>query len=219
MKKILILSICALFTISCDKELDSEGIAAGTIAFPSVIVLGPAQVTIVAGETFNDPGAQAFLGTDEITEQLEISSDVDTSTPGVYSVVYSVSTTNELGDESTVVQQRFVAVVESSAFDIDLSGTWLGEGFSGAPTPKEITSLGGVWYQCPDVLGSGNNIVAQFAYLGNGQIMIPDQPGGFGNVNTTAPGTYAEVYSSDSFEWVVFIGCCGNFGPITWTRQ
>lgn len=219
MKKILILFMCALIATSCEKELESEGIAAGTIAFPSIIVLGPSEVTIIAGEGFEDPGAQAFLGTDEISEQMDIASNVDPNTPGVYSVVYSVSTVNELGDESTVVMQRNVAVVDNSAFDIDLSGTWLGQGFSSAPTPKTITSLGGVWYSCPDVLGSGNNIVAKFAYVGNGQIVVPDQPGGFGNVNTTAAGTYAELYDANSFEWVVFIGCCGNFGPISWTRQ
>src|SRR5688500_19880653 len=112
MKRILTTILCAglMSFISCESDLESEGIAKGIIRYPSIEVLGETPFVLEAGSTFDDPGAKAFLGEDEITDQLEMSSNVDEATPGVYTVTYSVSTINELDQTSEVQVSRFVSV-------------------------------------------------------------------------------------------------------------
>lgn len=195
MKKILILFLCALIAVSCDKELESEGIATGTIAFPSVIVLGPSQVVLVAGETFDDPGAQAFLGTDEISEQLVVSSDVDVNVPGVYSIVYSVATVNELGDESVSSGSRTVLVTSEDLTNVDLSGNYLRNGDPSNPVVT-ATKIATGTYLFPNLFGSGT-VVSGFTWYhtGGDNIEAPIQNSQFGRL--FAYGTL----TSDGFQY------------------
>ena len=197
MKKILILFMCALIATSCDRELESEGIAAGTIAFPSVLVLGPSQITIVAGESFDDPGAQAFLGTDEISEQLVVTSDVDVNVPGVYSIVYSVSTVNELGDESSSSGSRTILVTSEDISAIDLSGNYLRNGDPSNPVVT-ATKLGTGTYSFPNLFGSGT-VVSGFTWYHTGgtNIEAPIQNSQFGRLFA-----YGSL-TSDGFEYSI----------------
>lgn len=111
-------------TIACDPELDSEGIATGVIRFPSIEVQGENPVLVEAGSEFTDPGAKAFLGTDEITNELVTENHVDTSTPGVYTVDYAVATTNELDQQSVANASRIVSVTDGDVCSIDLAGSY-----------------------------------------------------------------------------------------------
>jgi hypothetical protein len=124
MKKIIMkLMVAGLaFVTACDRELDSEGIAEGIIRYPSIEILGDSPFVLEAGTTFEDPGAKAFLGADDISPELEINSGVDSETPGVYTVQYSVSTINELDQTSSVTSSRFVSVTDGDVCALDLSG-------------------------------------------------------------------------------------------------
>jgi hypothetical protein len=102
--------------------------------------------------------------------------------------------------------------------DVDLSGNYIGTGFSANPATMNVTKLANGWYSIPDVLSSGNGIRANFAHLGGDVIVIPDQVTGFGLVTTDAPGASAAL-TPTGFKWTVFISCCGNFGPITFVKQ
>lgn len=208
------LSSCELF----EAPNDTENVQELLITFPEIILTGDAYVTLSVGDSFDDPGAAAALGVEDVSDQVVVTSDLDVNIPGVYSITYTISTTNELGSESTVVASRFVSVIDQDVSGTDLSGSYIGTGFSSSPSVATVTKLADGWYSIDRVLSSGNNIGAVFAHLGGDVIEMPDQPGPFGNVNTTAAGAGASITPA-GFQWTVFISCCGNFGPIDFVKQ
>lgn len=213
----------AMIMVSCEFFVAPEetlDVQTGEILFPSLTLAGDQYLTFEAGSitAFDDPGVVATLGAEDISDQVEVSGTVDVNTPGVYTIVYSVTTINALDQESTVTASRFINISSEDVSVIDLSGNYLGTGFSGAPTPKPVTQVAIGWYQVTDILGSGNAIAGVFAHVGGDDLVLPNQPGPFGLQNTTSPDTYATL-TPTGFEWVVFISCCGNFGPIVWTKQ
>ncbi len=127
MKKIknIFLSLGLLsLAMACDRDFDSEGITVGTIRFPSIELSGDIPYLQPKGSPFVDPGARALLGTDDITDRMEIDSDVDTSVPGLYLINYTVTTTNELEQESTALRRRPVVVREDNLCGVDISGSY-----------------------------------------------------------------------------------------------
>ncbi len=198
----------------------------GFITFPAISLEGDQYVTMLVNGTFDDPGALASLGTEDITNEIEVTGEVDPATPGVYVLNYSVSVVNELDEVSSASQQRYVAVITESVADVDLSGTYNGNGTAVAGTWTQaatVTPIAGAWYRTDKALASGNNLSIFFALVGDPgenqqeRIVVPNQVSAFGFVNTTSPDTYAELIDG-GFQWNLFISCCGNFGPIIFTR-
>jgi hypothetical protein len=228
MKLKYIIHLCGLilFTLaysSCDLVQSPDSTAdvqEGFITYPSLTLKGAAQMTINVGGSFEDPGFDATLGQDDVKDQVEITGSVDASKPGIYPINYALSVTNELDDQSTVTATRFVAVVNEEIDDIDLSGTYLGDGsaISGAwNLNATVSSTGRGWYQVDRALASGNNLSIFFAIVDKSTLIVPNQSSPFGSVNTTGTGTSATITDS-GFEWTLFISCCGNFGPIIFTK-
>lgn len=221
---LMVFSSCEYF----DPQTTSGGTTKGFISFPviEITILGEQYVTIQVGDTYEDLGATATWDGEDATDSIVVVTDLDVNTAGIYPIDYVIININEIGDESVFSNTRWINVTPTDVSDVDLSGSFLGVGFSSAPSPKNIVRLGTGWFQTPDVLGSGNGIVGFFAVNGD-QIILPDQPTPFGNINTTADGTFGTLGADrDSWEWVVFIGCCGNFprpqdpgDVIAWTRQ
>jgi hypothetical protein len=217
----ILFALSIIIIVSCDRELESEGITEGLIRYPSITLNQGESVALVAGQdTYEELGATALLGADDITNQVQIegADAIDTSTPGVYPVNYSVTITNELGEESTVTQTRYVLVTSEDVSDVDLSGDYLGTGFSANPKVVTVTKLGNGWYSIPDVLSSSNGIAANFAHLGGDVLVIPNQGSPFGDVNTTDDGASATL-TDEGFIWTVSISCCGLFGPVDFVKQ
>jgi|GEM_PF-1723637 len=156
---ILILTVLSLVILSCDRTLDSEDITVGTIRFPSIVLQGDNPITYVVGEanSVTDPGVTALLGTDDISEQIEVNGldAVDFDTPGIYPVNYSVTTVNDLGDETTVIETRYVLIAKEDISAIDLSGEYfsISESFSGASYGQTMTvrKLASGYFSCTDV--------------------------------------------------------------------
>ncbi len=205
---------------------DTASVSQGFITFPALSLNGDQYVTILVGGSYEDPGVVATLGTEDITNDVVVTGSIDPTTPGVYVIDYSASVVNTLGNESTASQQRYVAVITESVADIDLSGTYNGDGtaISGSwNQASTVTRIEGAWYTIDKALASGNNLGIFFALVGdtgeNAQqkIIVPNQPSGFGNVNSTSDGTSAEL-TDTGFQWNIFIGCCGVFGPIIFSR-
>jgi hypothetical protein len=203
---------------ACERDLASEGITEGIIRYPSITLNEGDAFTVVAGGEFEDPGAVALLGEDDISNEIIVSGDVDTSTPGVYPIEYTVSVENEIGDQSTATETRFVIVTAEDLSGVDLSGDYIGAGFAANPITVHVTKIADGWYNIPDVLSSANGINVNFAHLGGEVIEIPEQETPFGVVTTNAEGASA-MKTPDGFTWTVFISCCGNFGPITFVKQ
>ena len=86
---------------------------------PVLTLNGDSTMIVKQGDPFEDPGATAQDNYDgDLTDQIEVSGDVDTNTIGTYTLTYTVS--DSVGNETTV--ERIVEVVEPF-------GSWLtGEG-------------------------------------------------------------------------------------------
>ena len=213
---ILGISSCDLFETP-DSTADVQ---LGLITYPSLTLSGPTQVAINVGDSFDDPGFVATLGQEDVADRVEISGTVDPTTSGIYPINYTLSITNELDEPSTVTATRFISVVNEDIDEIDLSGVYTGDGTAIAGTwvlNATVTPIARGWYQIDRGLASGNNLGIFFAVVDKSTIIVPSQGTGFGTVNTTNPGTNAQV-NSNGFQWTLFISCCGNFGPIIYTK-
>jgi Domain of unknown function (DUF5011) len=205
--------LIVLFT-NCERDFESEGITVGVLRYPSVKLKGAPAVVVVQGETYQEQGATALLGEEDISTQVLIEGDVDTSTPGVYPVNYSVAIQNEIGKSSVSSQTRYVIVATEDISDVDLSGDYIGTGFSSNPSKMKVTKIADGWYNIPDVLSSANGIGANFAHLGGDVLLIPYQDSSFGPISSVDAFLTAE-----GFTWTIALDCCGEFGPIEFVKQ
>src|SRR5690606_19368731 len=94
------------------KVPENEKFILGTVAIdqPPVLTLnGENEVIVKQGDPYEEPGATAQDEHDgDLTDKIEISGDVDTSTIGTYTVTYTVS--DSVGN--VVTAERTVKVVE-----------------------------------------------------------------------------------------------------------
>lgn len=179
--KTLFLAGLVALVASCEND-ESEGIAEGVIRYPSIVLEGEDPIVIQSGGTFTDPGAKAFLGTDDITEELVSESTVNVNVPGVYQITYTVTTINELDQESTVTVNRIVSVTEGDVSGVDLSGTYLRDGNPANPIVTVIKIKDGV-FQSDNLRGSPTNkVVGRIFAIGNNNIVVPITNSVFGRL-------------------------------------
>lgn len=186
--KTLFLAGLVTLVASCEND-ESEGIAEGVIRYPSIVLDGEDPLVMQAGGTFSDPGAKAFLGTDDITSELTSESTVNTNVPGVYQVSYTVTTINELDQESTVTVNRTVSVTDGDVSGVNLAGTYLRDGNPVNPIVNVIKIKDGV-FQSDNLRGSPTNqVVGRIYAIGNNNIVVPITNSVFGRLQGT--GTIA----------------------------
>ena len=91
MKKSLICLVAlvglALGFTSCEKE--SQGVTQITY-FAEIVLNGDATMVVAKGSTFVDPGCTAVMKGEDVTDKVAVSSNVDTSVSGVYTITYSI---------------------------------------------------------------------------------------------------------------------------------
>lgn len=120
---ILLISLIAVFP-SCNKDdinnTDTEVGISRVTTFPILSIKGERYMTVAKGGTFTDPGANAKVGSTDVP--FTVSGTVTTTTPGVYTVVYSA--VND--DGFTASARRTVVVYETdvTAAANDLSGNY-----------------------------------------------------------------------------------------------
>ena len=96
-----IIILAFLFTVfsGCRKNSDTTP--------PSITLSGFNPIEACVGRPYNDAGATAFDDTDgDVTDNIQVSIDVDTSQPGEGTVTYSV--TDEAGNTATAVREVVV---------------------------------------------------------------------------------------------------------------
>ncbi len=216
--KYLFLLLLTISLGACDylrSPDDTEIVSKGFITFPNLILTGDSFIQLSEGDDYAESGFSASLGTADITDDVVVSGNVDPSKAGLYVVSYSIETVNELDETQTVTAVRSILVQSSDVDDVDLAGQYQGSGFGSQIAT--VVKIGRGAYTIDKLLASGNNIGVTFYHVGGNILSIPDQPGPFGNVNTTSPNTSAMI-TDNGFEWTAFIGCCGNFGPITFVK-
>ena len=91
MKKIIYFAIGAVVAMtlaaSCTKE--SEGLTRITY-YPVLELEGETTMLVDKGSNFTEPGYTATLNGEDVSADVKIESDVNTSKSGIYSVVYSI---------------------------------------------------------------------------------------------------------------------------------
>ncbi|MBR1878425.1 MAG: DUF5012 domain-containing protein [Paludibacteraceae bacterium] len=89
-KKILFIAVMALLTVgfaSCEKE----SLGKTQITYYAEIQLeGESQMIIDKGSTYVEPGFTATMAGKDVSDQVTVTGDVDTSASGVYTISYSV---------------------------------------------------------------------------------------------------------------------------------
>ncbi len=84
---LMLLSV-VVWMSSCDND-STEGLTRITY-YPELVLDGDATVYIDKGSTFVDPGYSAFLNGEDVTDQIVVTSNVNTSVSGIYSISYSI---------------------------------------------------------------------------------------------------------------------------------
>lgn len=166
---LLIISVFILF--ACEKE--TEGISRVT-EYASFEMQGSDFMFITKNSTFSDPGIKAFQGDTELP--IETKGSVDTSTPGVYTLVYSA--TNSDGFPASV--QRTVAVVAAIPTK-DLSGNY--QVVHATRTNKmTVSKKSGIvgYYRASDSWWQNSAIPLDFVDMGDGKILVLNGASGYG---------------------------------------
>lgn len=138
----LILASIVLLIISCEKDMVNPppgGVDASVdIRFPVISLIGSSSISIERGTTYSDAGATASDNIDgDITSSITSSGLVDTSTPGTYTITYSVS--DAAGNSTSL--SRTIIVNESAAITA-LAAT----GVLSEQTPAEAKkTISGKW--------------------------------------------------------------------------
>lgn len=151
--KILPVLLLVLF-ISCEDDT-TEGISRVTY-YNDIELTGDENYVVNIGDTYVEPGATATEGDEDVTANLVISGNVDTSTVGYYTVTYSIKNVDGFPKKAT--RNVFVLPANRSKSDI-YTGTYTGVVSTGTHTDAtEITHLGDGLYFCSDFIGGRYNI-------------------------------------------------------------
>lgn len=116
------LACASLAVTSCDDDT-TEGMTRITY-YPTITILGESEITMKVGEEYTDEGCQVIMNGEDVTDQVITDSDVDTSTPGIYSVTYTAFNADGFSKSAS----RTVKVINPGNF----STLYLGESEYGA---------------------------------------------------------------------------------------
>lgn len=144
MKKILMSLICisTLFLSSCDTE--TTGNVSRVTVFPEISINGDGLMYSEVGQPFADPGANASVAGSPV--DFQTSSNIDTNTPGFYTVVYSVE--NEDGFSASAL--RTVIIYENNG---SVAGIYDGIRIGRVGGPILVTSRGDGRFNVSDLMG------------------------------------------------------------------
>lgn len=140
MKKILFLALGVAFVLSsCEK--DSLGVSTVT-TYPTIELIGDEALTIMVGGTYTEQGCIAMEGPEVITSKVVTEGTVDPSTPGVYTIVYTVANK----DGFTTFSRRLIGVIDTDAAAMDISGNYKrNAGAQGIATVTKVAAYPGLY--------------------------------------------------------------------------
>lgn len=159
MKKILaylLVPVLAVALWSCDKS--TEGLTRITY-YPTLEILGEQSVIVNVGETYTDEGCYAELNGEDVSSEVQTSSNVDYNKVGVYSISYIIYN----ADGFSTTASRIVYVVDPD----NIATLYWGESMAGTRHYYDaliyITDNGDGTYHLDDLMGG-----FQFAGLNPG---------------------------------------------------
>ena len=131
---------------SCEKS--TEGLTRITY-YPTLEVLGESTVYINVGETYADEGCYAELNGEDVSSEVIATSNVDNSTPGVYSISYVIYN----ADGFSTTASRTVYVINPD----NIATLYMGTCFTGSETFSDalisISDNGDGTYLLDDIMG------------------------------------------------------------------
>ncbi len=149
MKKILAYLLIPMLVMalwSCEKS--TEGLTRITY-YPTLEVLGESTVYINVGETYADEGCYAELNGEDVSSEVIATSNVDNSTPGVYSISYVIYN----ADGFSTTASRTVYVINPD----NIATLYMGTCFTGSETFSDalisISDNGDGTYLLDDIMG------------------------------------------------------------------
>ena len=219
MKKIFFFVIAAAALVfgatSCEKT--SEGLT-GITYYPVISLEGDSYMVVPKGETFVDPGYTAELNGEDFSSQVSVSSNVNTSKSGVYSISYSA--VNEDGFAASVIRTVVVLDLEDPIegfYTVDPSSNRNGTAYGGYEVliinegdDYFVDDLLGGWYR--DRAGYGDAYAMQ-GWLGfdeDGVAELYDSyVEGWGDSADSFEGSYD--FATNTFNYVVVYAGTLNF--------
>lgn len=139
---------------------------------PELTLVGDVSMTITQGDTFTEPGYEAFDQEDgDITGDVVVGGDVvDTNTPGVYVITYNVTDSQGL---AALEATRTVTVEEGESEEENNNGngggTTGGSSGGGIPSTPTATVIGG-----GEVLGATDTDDSEGEVLGASDVIACD---------------------------------------------
>ena len=208
-----LIAVFAIYAFSgCAKteEFDNTDTKVGqsrVTFFVDLKLNGPAAVSIVKNGSFTDPGATATENGKPVT--VTIGNELNKSVPGYYQVTYSA--TNVDGFTKTITRDIFV-LPAAEAPGVDLSDSY---SLTGADLVSTFTKILPGVYFASNLNHPTTPIPGYFISSDGLNIILPDQPSPYGNLNgsgTYTPGTKKMV-------WTLTIPSQNYTRTRTFTRQ
>jgi len=215
MKKTITLLFCAaIISIVCSCEKKSEGLTRTTY-YASITLQGGDEIIVDKGSEYKDPGYYAEMKGEDITDQVQVTSNVDTKVSGIYSIVYSAI--NEDGFPSSATRtvyvldpndpiEGFYTTLEVSANgSTKYNGPWTTLILSLGNSKYSTTDYFGGWYAQGRGYGSTYAMTGEFTINGSDVAYNKSYIAGWGDSLDNTPGEVIGSYSPSegNLEWTL----------------
>lgn len=142
----LLIFVLSVALWSCEKT--TEGLTRITY-YPTLEILGEPTIILNVGETYTDEGCYAELNGEDVSSEVQATSNIDNTTPGVYSISYIIYN----ADGFSTTASRTVYVVDTE----NIATLYLGESMAGTKHYYDaliyITDNGDGTYHLDDLMG------------------------------------------------------------------
>jgi len=141
--------------MACEQDDENDGVSRITY-FNEIELIGDENHLVNIGDAYIESGAIATENDVDVSENIIITGDVDTSTAGYYPVTYSIE--NIDGFSKEISRNVFVVPADRSTSEIYV-GTYTGVVSTGThPDVTEISHLGNGLYYSTDFIGGRYNV-------------------------------------------------------------
>lgn len=205
-----------LAIVSCKKDpiiSNEKNVGISKITYYATFSMsGESIMSIVKGTTFTEPGIKATAGGAEIP--VTTTGSVDANTVGIYTLNYSAANADGYSASAT---RTVVVIPTAEAPGTNLSGKYDAVPVGTTPGPATISKVApGVYYTSNCWGNSGAEIPAYFICSDGSNIIVPNQPSPYGNLESTEPGTY----SAGLITWTIDLIDQGNVIRVKkWQKQ
>ena len=149
-KNLIFLLSAALMVLATGCEKTSKGLTRITY-YPVITLQGDNPYVVQLGEQYTEPGYTATLNGEDYTDNVQTSSNVDSSVPGIYSVTYSA--TNPDGCSYSTTRDVYV-LNPGGVANVYISHCWNNSGSRNYDNiPIVISPISDGVYEIEDLLG------------------------------------------------------------------